>query len=45
MAVNKDPCVNCPQEPTCDYPCKEAIDWTYLMERMKKKERKNGSKN
>ena len=32
----KDPCINCPEEPNCYYPCKEAIRWTY-----KQKENKN----
>ena len=39
MAVNDDPCVNCPDEPTCYYPCKKRIHFDY------KQEKKNGGKN
>ena len=42
MAVNNDPCFNCPQEPTCYYPCKEWIKFWCKKERQ---EKKNGGKN
>ncbi len=36
MANMKDPCINCPEEPDCYYPCKEAIRWTYKQEKENK---------
>lgn len=41
MAENNNPCINCPQEPDCYYPCKERIHYYYTQIR---KEKKNAKK-